>query len=97
MCNISNDVLAYALYFSVYRFYFHDRQSRSHSRGSLFAVGGIKNHPSSNSLDTPSSHPGSRRCSKPSILVEPDPEIYGKLHYIGLLHKDIVCEINHYL
>lgn len=54
------------------------RQSRSHSRGSLFAVGGIKNHPSSNSLDTPSSHPGSRRCSKPSILVEPDPEIYAQ-------------------
>ena len=58
------------------------RRSRSQSRGSLFAVGGSKNHPSSNSLDTPNSHPGSRRTSKPSILIEPDPEIYGKMNII---------------
>ena len=54
------------------------RRSRSQSRGSLFAVGGSKNHPSTTSLDTPNSHPGSRRASKPSILIEPDPEVYGK-------------------
>ena len=58
------------------------RRSRSQSRGSLFAVAGSKNHPSSNSLDTPNSHPGSRRTSKPSILIEPDPEIYGKMNVI---------------
>ena len=53
-------------------------RSRSASRGSLFAVGGGKNHPSTTSLDTPNSHPGSRRTSKPCILLEPDPEIYGR-------------------
>ena len=58
------------------------RRSRSQSRGSLFAVGGSKNHPSTTSLDTPNSHPGSRRTSKPSILIEPDPEIYGKINSI---------------
>jgi len=54
------------------------RRSRSQSRGSLFAVGGSKNHPSTTSLDTPNSHPGSRRASKPSILIEPDPEVYAQ-------------------
>ena len=59
---------------------FSINRSRSHSKGSLFAVGGKQSpigQKTSTSLDTPNSHPGSRRCSRPSIVLEPDPEIYG--------------------
>lgn len=64
--------------FLLIELYFHLSRSRSQSRGSLFGAGGNKNSTSTTSLDSTNSHPGSRRVSRPSILVEPDPEIYGE-------------------
>ena len=70
----------YIITFSTFR-------SRTNSRGTLYK--GTRRNSSKGSFDSQTnSQPGSRRCSKPSILVEPDPETYGWFtkHYI-IIHS----------